>query len=94
MVSSSELRSRVADSSRCAYACGVRTSVSVALVAAIARRVAVEGAHLFVAAVGDRRHHGLGAADRGDGDTAAERLGQTHHVGHHPAACGDSAWAR
>ena len=55
-------------------------------------RVAVEGAHLLVAAVGDRRHHGLGAADRRDRDTAAERLGQTH-VGHHAAAGGDAARA-
>ena len=44
-------------------------------------RVAVEGADLLVAAVGDQRHHLLAAADRGGRDATADRLGQADQVG-------------
>src|SRR5436309_710241 len=44
--------------------------------------VAVERADLFERAVDDHRHRVLGAADRAAREPAAERLRQTHDVGH------------
>ena len=45
------------------------------------QRVAVERADLVVHAIGDGRHHLLGAADGTARQPAAERLGQAHDVG-------------
>ncbi len=45
-----------------------------------AERVAVVGAHLVDAAVLDAGHDLLAAADRADGEAAAERLGERDHV--------------
>ena len=50
--------------------------------------VAVEGADLLVAAVGDQLHDLGGAADRGDRDAAAQRLGQADQVGRDAVATG------
>ena len=57
------------------------------------QRVAVEGADLLVAAVGDQLHDLGGAADRGDRDAAAQRLGQADQVGGHAVATGGAGGA-
>ena len=54
------------------------------------QRVAVEGSHLLVGAVGDVAHDLVGAADGPAGYAAAHRLGEAHDIGANAEALGSA----